>query len=305
MCSSAEPTSHRCYSFQLHWLIHVGRHFRDLDWLKILLGIKSSSLANVNFASTTGFVSGSHAHTPIALIALCIENLSFRSASNLCCYIKDAMGIVYSTKGATDESLEARDAASESVRFASHHHRKAIASSPRNVILNNGPYQDACSRRLMAEEEKVPDTRPSVVDFKSDPNLAITIMTMCTFGRHFSWTTSVHPADDDPPSCVTIESLPPPLHEARPRGRRSSSLPVRCPPAPSQDGEDAEYLSKVYDMRTWNMYELINDSRKRRQVSYHPSATEEEHSEERLPETPTRVSESSLHHNMIFDFDFE
>lgn len=114
---------------------------------------------------------------------------------------------------------------------------------------------------------------------------------------------------------MPIESLPPPVDETKKRQLRgSSSLPVRCPSSSrrrasdssfSEDG-DSEYLSKLYDLRTWNMYRLITEARRKRQIEYQPSVVEEK-TEMENEEYPDEELEdpSSFTADMVFAFDFE
>jgi hypothetical protein len=105
------------------------------------------------------------------------------------------------------------------------------------------------------------------------------------------------------------------------QGAGSTSVPVKCPPRKTSsatgygqpaisppEGEDAQYLMKVYDTRTWEMYQRITEARKHSQYSQtHPplsqvpseSPSEWEHLQHDYMDSP----ESS--HEMVFLFDFD
>jgi hypothetical protein len=71
--------------------------------------------------------------------------------------------------------------------------------------------------------------------------------------------------------------------------------------------DDSEYLSKLYDLRTWNMYKLITESRRKRPLQYTPSFVEEESPEQEEEDGEGAILEgdepSSFTANMIFAFD--
>lgn len=121
-------------------------------------------------------------------------------------------------------------------------------------------------------------------------------------GRRFS-RTAIHPVDGrENPS--PIESLPPPVYEVRKVHRRGSSIPVRCPSSAPLADDDAEYLSKLYDLKTWDMYKRITESRRNRRVIYHPTIEEKPVIDEQdIPEE--EEEDLSLESNMIFSFDFD
>lgn len=116
-----------------------------------------------------------------------------------------------------------------------------------------------------------------------------------------------------------IESLPPPMHELKREERRggSSSLPVRCPSRNTRGDhdttlssiteDDSEYLSRLYDLRTWNMYKLITESRKQRSINYVPNVVEETKSMDNHEDDADAVEDTeepnSFTANMIFAFD--
>jgi hypothetical protein len=105
------------------------------------------------------------------------------------------------------------------------------------------------------------------------------------------------------------------------RGAGSTSVPVKCPPRKTSsatgygqpaisppEGEDAQYLMRMYDTRTWEMYQRITEARKNSQYSQtHPppsqvpseSPSEWEHLQHDYMDSP----ESS--HEMVFLFDFD
>ena len=143
--------------------------------------------------------------------------------------------------------------------------------------------------------------------------------------HHHASRAAVHPTtthvdeqhhEQHPSRTIPIESLPPPIHEVKKRQRGSSSLPVRCPSqrrptdgtlsSLSEDG-DSEYLSKLYDLRTWNMYRLITEARRKQQFEYQPSVVEEKTGETEDEDylVDEQEDSSSFTANMIFAMDFE
>ena len=134
------------------------------------------------------------------------------------------------------------------------------------------------------------------------------ISSMKVTDRRFS-RPSVHPVEEKQhhrnsnAKRIISESLPPPKWEERDTRRGSSSLPVRCPPRSSAQHEgDAEYLSRLYDLRTWNMYKLITESRRNQRISYQPTMEEQQDDiiiQEAVDDT------AAYSHNMIFAFDLE
>jgi len=162
------------------------------------------------------------------------------------------------------------------------------------------------------EEEKLSEPI-SQADLKHNLSTMFNSMVIMDQSRRHTSRAAVHPVEEqrqqEPPSFTRpIESLPPPVHEMKRDERRgSSSLPVRCPRQNATISEDdSEYLSKLYDLRTWNMYRLINDSRRKRQIEYRPNIVEEKtpeyDDEQELPETD---EPSSFTTNMIFAIDLE
>lgn len=146
-------------------------------------------------------------------------------------------------------------------------------------------------------------------------NNSMALVEQSTSRRHASSRAAVHPVVekyDHSSQSRPIERLPPPAHEKRRDERRgSSSLPVRCPRKSSASNgmssisDDSEYLAKLYDLRTWNMYRLITDTRRKRQIVYEPSIVEEKSPEidDAMEEDAERAS--SFTTNMIFAIDFE
>jgi hypothetical protein len=136
-------------------------------------------------------------------------------------------------------------------------------------------------------------------------NLSIVISNMFhDQGRRFS-RTAIHPVDGrENPS--PIESLPPPVYEVRKVHRRGSSIPVRCPRSAPLAEDDGEYLSKLYDLKTWDMYKRITESRRNRRVIYHPTIEEKPVIDEQdILEEEEEEEDPSLESNMIFSFDFD
>jgi hypothetical protein len=105
------------------------------------------------------------------------------------------------------------------------------------------------------------------------------------------------------------------------QGAGSASVPVKCPPRKTSsatghglpaisppEGEDSQILMRMYDTRTWEMYQRITEARKHSQYSQtHPplsqlpseSPSEWEHLQHDYMDSP----ESS--HEMVFLFDFD
>lgn len=130
------------------------------------------------------------------------------------------------------------------------------------------------------------------------------------------------PVSQQPGSSETLERRDSDPCSAPEKG--PPSLPVKCPPrqtnklfVPSdeelltsspQEKEDASYLMRVYDTRTWEMYRRITESRRNSQYPYSgetvrkPNQRDETTSEwENLHEN----SDASGGHDMIFLFDFD
>lgn len=190
------------------------------------------------------------------------------------------------------------------------------------------------SARDEAEEEKVSET-VSESDFKQ--NLATLFSSMVNMedqagARRHSSRSAVYPITDEqehqrtttpPLHTKPMESLPPPVHELSRRRAdttsSSASLPVRVQTRTTrtggmscitEDDYDSEYLNKVYDLRTWSMYKLITESRRKRSIQYQPSIVEETKSTDQDEDESLHLQESldegsSFTTNMIFAFDFE
>jgi hypothetical protein len=120
---------------------------------------------------------------------------------------------------------------------------------------------------------------------------------------------AVRPLDDSQRKhSLIVDSLPPPAHDVR-KVHRGSSLPVRCPGLSEahEENDDAEYLSKLYAYKTWDMYKRINESRKKRQVRYQPAIREKSCFDQFLlaEEEEDDEASSSFESSMIFAFDFK
>lgn len=97
------------------------------------------------------------------------------------------------------------------------------------------------------------------------------------------------------------------------------TIPVKCPPrktgdtrdldAPQQSFEDVQFLTKMYDSRTWEMYRRITEARKN--SSYESNSapmTSARNGNTTEWENLRHDSLDSLQsggHDMIFEFDFE
>lgn len=179
--------------------------------------------------------------------------------------------------------------------------------SPRRIQAtfdHHHVYTHQHSLPLQGEEEEKCDSVES--DLKTLYHM-IGVMVMDQ-GRRLS-RTAVHPIDDSHSShSLTVDSLPPPAHEVT-KVHRGPSLPVRCPgsSASHEEDDDAEYLSKVYAYKTWAMYKLINESRKKRQVTYQPTVNEKPSLDQFLPAEEEEEDEASsaFESSMIFAIDFE
>ena len=208
----------------------------------------------------------------------------------------------------------------------SHSHHDVLTprrtKTPRHEDMSLSP-KGTTSLDFHEEEEKLAESFLSESDLKQ--SLSAMINSMVILDRRHTRAAAVHPFEHQIPPSHTrrIEtSLPPPDYEMeKPRDERrgSSSLPVRCPSSRRQrttgDGggmssisdDDSEYLSKLYDLRTWNMYRLITESRRRRQIEYQPRIVEEKVAEvyEDVMVPQDDEEPASFTTNMIFAFDFE
>jgi hypothetical protein len=112
----------------------------------------------------------------------------------------------------------------------------------------------------------------------------------------------------------------PPLVPPRQQGTRS--VPVKCPPRNTisalgqtlailspPDSEDALYLTRLYESRTWKMYRLITEARKGSQYSrthsMNPPYGGQTKCECENLQHDDDDTESSYGDEMIFPFDFE
>ena len=126
-------------------------------------------------------------------------------------------------------------------------------------------------------------------------------------GRRFCLTTAVHPIDGRTNPSPIIERLPPPVHEVK-KVPRGSSIPVRCPNSTCHTEDDIEYLSKLYDLKTWAMYTRITESRRNRRILYRPTMEEKpviDEQQQDITEEEGEEEDHSLESNMIFAFDLE
>lgn len=208
------------------------------------------------------------------------------------------MGILLSKAShADDQTLGQkanRESASEMIREnmssprrtqkTSYHHRVCTQ------LLNHSPGEEE-------EEEKCAYLES---DLKSLSNVISNMF--LDQGRRFS-RTAVHPVDGRKNPSL-IECLPPPVYEVRKR-HRGSSLPVRCPCSAPHVEDDAEYLSKLYDLKTWDMYKRITESRWNRHVTYQPTIEVKPALDEQEVPEKEEDEDPSIESNMIFSFDFE
>lgn len=229
------------------------------------------------------------------------------------------MGATYSKK-TTDESQQTVSGASTerdnvgalAATESSWHYKR----HNNNVSLSHQKRASRLHRDYEEQEEKLSESFS-----ESDLNQMM-MKSVAMDRRHHASRAAVHPiANEHPSHTLPIESLPPPVYEVKrnKRERGSSSLPVRCPsrsrptdgalkPSLSEDDGDSEYLSKLYDLRTWNMYRLITETRRKRQIEYQPSIIGEEKTVEVEDEDyyhPVEEEESSFTTTMIFAFDYE
>lgn len=117
------------------------------------------------------------------------------------------------------------------------------------------------------------------------------------------------------------ESLPRPTHERQRkveeflRQQSATSSPVQCPPqtgnrhdtelpAASHSLGETEYLSRLYDIRTWNMYKLIKETRDEDRAQVQPQMSMvpmPSHQLRPIPGSPGEISETE----MAFPMDME
>jgi hypothetical protein len=121
-----------------------------------------------------------------------------------------------------------------------------------------------------------------------------------------------------------LDSLPPPREATEKkiadyrRSRSTTSAPVELPTRTlgrdntrtviAESAEDTEYQARVFDLRTWDMYQLINEARsKQKHPPYEPPADHQGcASDRRYSQSETMSTSSSSHtNNMIFSFDME
>ena len=90
--------------------------------------------------------------------------------------------------------------------------------------------------------------------------------------------------------------------------------PVKCPPrsgpaaSPPEGDHDSQYLMRMYDSRTWQMYRRITEARKNSNYSYQGSPLDTPTGDAGAMEWETLNhdhSEASDGHEMIFLFDFD
>ena len=106
---------------------------------------------------------------------------------------------------------------------------------------------------------------------------------------------------------------------------RRQSVPVKCPPRQTNrtsgpgtsssptEIEDSNYLMRVYDTRTWEMYRRITEARKNSQYSYASNNDAKAHLDHAPKGENTSEWENLQHdfsdmeagHEMIFLFDFD
>jgi hypothetical protein len=97
--------------------------------------------------------------------------------------------------------------------------------------------------------------------------------------------------------------------------------PVKCPPRKPNsvseygfctsplEGEDSQYLMRMYESRTWKMYQRITEARKNSQYSYTSSPLDTAPNNENTSEWENLqhdyMDSSDCGHEMIFVFDFD
>ena len=123
------------------------------------------------------------------------------------------------------------------------------------------------------------------------------------------------------------EILPLSRRDSDPGRPQQRSIPVKCPPKratvidPLQEvtgdgsgAEDTEYLIRLYDTRTWEMYHRITEARKHANVSYdveeaYAKPTEWQRREETTSEWENlqhdHVDNKESRHDMVFLFDWD
>lgn len=108
------------------------------------------------------------------------------------------------------------------------------------------------------------------------------------------------------------ESLPRPFHEKELkvaeyiRRKATTSSPMQCPPQGTTDpthiahsAGEAEYLSRLYNLRTWNMYRLIKETR------HNDSLVSQQLPRTLNHPTPQLKTETPSESDMVFDMDFD
>eukprot|EP00980_Cylindrotheca_fusiformis_P022968 scaffold9951_cov146-Cylindrotheca_fusiformis.AAC.12 len=93
----------------------------------------------------------------------------------------------------------------------------------------------------------------------------------------------------------------------------SRSAPVKCPQSEDDsaqyESDNARYLTRMYDNRTWEMYKRITEGRKKSSYASHcdsqPEPTQTENTSEWEHLQHDLVDTSSNGHEMIFLFDFD
>jgi hypothetical protein len=133
---------------------------------------------------------------------------------------------------------------------------------------------------ILLPEKPVEDSRPATM-----------ALTATFWPIRSPSTTIIHPEGNKHSAFKSVESLPPPQGDRKQNpsppnvGNRQFSVPVRCPPprrrtasshiALSPETADTEYLAKLYDLRTWNMYRLITENRQKRKIVYDQEGEED------------------------------
>jgi len=115
---------------------------------------------------------------------------------------------------------------------------------------------------------------------------------------------TLHRSDSDPAQLVQPRRTAP--VKCPPR-KQTHALDFGHPSSPSE-GEDSQYLMKMYDSRTWELYRKITESRKKSQFKLKNSPVNE------IPTEPSNAWENlqqddktalDEEHQMVFLFDFD
>lgn len=191
-------------------------------------------------------------------------------------------------------------------------------SSKRSILRRN---RASISLQDYEQEEEKWEDSPPMSDEKKDHTTFLSSVFVESRRRLLGSSSQVHPDvvglehEGRYPRRI-LESLPSPQVN-RSNTAQNYSVPVRCPP-PRQRTEsgtilsgsdaDVEYLAKMYDNRTWNMYKLITESREKSNSTYQPhSFKKNEETKEHDPvhefHSESDMSPPSCTHAMVFHLD--